>query len=95
MRSQGPVRFALVAALLALSVLALVVGPLGCHEGHGCRFEKNCLACRWAADAVADTAGPDALPLPIEPVALVAAEPTMPGAHASPQAAPSRAPPLA
>jgi len=95
MRSPGSRRHGLVAALLVLSVLALVAGPLGSHEGHGCPFEKDCLACRWAADAVADTAAPVALPQPPEPVALVAAETTTSGAHASPEAASSRGPPLA
>ena len=95
MRFQGSRRHALVAALLVLSVLALVVGLLGSHEGHACHVDQNCLACRWAADAVADTAAPVALPRPIEPLAFVAAEPTESGAHASPEAASSRGPPLA
>lgn len=95
MRSQGSRRHALVATLLVLPVLALVAGPLGSHEGHGCPFEKNCLACRWAADAVADTAAPVALPRPTEPFALVVAGPAKPRAHASPEAASSRGPPPA
>jgi hypothetical protein len=95
MRSQGSRRHALVATLLVLSMLALVAGPLGSHERHGCPFEKNCLACRWAADAVADSAAPVALPRPTEPVALVAAEPATSGAHDSPEAASSRGPPPA
>jgi hypothetical protein len=95
MRSQGSRRCGSVVALLVLSVLALVAAPLVSHEGHGCEFDKGCLACRWAADAVADTAAPVALPRPIEPVAVVADELTTSGAHASPEAASSRGPPLA
>jgi hypothetical protein len=92
---RSPWRHGLVAALLVLSVLALLAGPLVSHEGHGCRFDRSCLACRWAADAAADNAPPVALPRPIEPVAVVADEPTTSGAHASPEAASSRGPPLA
>jgi hypothetical protein len=88
-------RHVLVAALLVLPLLALVVGPLGSHEGHACHFEKNCLACRWAADAVGDTAAPVVLPRPTEPLAVVAAEAAASVADASPEAASSRGPPLA
>jgi hypothetical protein len=81
--------------LLVLSLLALVVAPLVPHEGHGCNFEKGCLACRWAADAVADTASPVPLPHPLAPVDVVAGESTAPPVLASSEAVPSRGPPLA
>jgi hypothetical protein len=88
-------RHSLATALLVLSLLALVVAPLVPHEGHGCNFEKGCLACRWAANAVADTAAPVPLPHPLAPVAAVADETTPPLALASPEAVLSRGPPLA
>jgi hypothetical protein len=87
-------RHGLAAALLVLSLLALVIAPLVPHEGHGCYFEKGCLACRWAADAVADTAAPVVLPHPIAPVAVVATKPPASVANTSPEAASPRGPPL-
>jgi hypothetical protein len=95
MRPGNGRRQALVAALLLLPVLALVAGPLVSHEGHGCRFERSCLACRWAADAVADTAAPVSMPQPLDPVAVVAAEPAAPPARRPFEAVSSRGPPLA
>jgi hypothetical protein len=95
MRCPRPRRPVVVAALLLFPLVALVVGPLASHEGHGCHLEKGCLACRWAADAVGDTAAPVSLPHPIAPVAVVAAAPTASFTPASPEAVPSRGPPLA
>lgn len=95
MGSRNTRRHALAAALLLLPLLALVVGPLGSHEGHACHFEKSCLACRWAADAVADTAAPVVVARPIEPAVLVAAEPAAAVDDTSPDTASSRGPPLA
>jgi hypothetical protein len=94
-RSRSSRRHALAATLLALSLLALIVAPFLSHEGHGCTFEKGCLACRWAADAVADTAAPVPLPHPITPLAVVADASAVFVALASPEAVPSRGPPLA
>jgi hypothetical protein len=88
-------RHGLATALLVVSLLVLVVAPFLSHEGHGCSFEKGCLACRWAADAVADTTAPVPLPHPLAPVAVVADESTAPLALASPEPVPSRGPPLA
>jgi hypothetical protein len=88
-------RHGLAAALLVLSLLALAAGPLASHDGHGCYFEKNCLACRWDADAVADTAAPVALPHPVELVTLVTTEPTASVAYTCLEATFSRGPPLA
>jgi len=45
--------------LLALTVLATTLAlPAAPHAGHDCPFEKDCIACRWAADAVAELAVP-------------------------------------
>ena len=95
MRFRGFRRHALVAALLVLPLLALTVGTFASHEGHGCHFEKDCLACRWAATTVAETAAPIALPRPIEVVEPRGSEPAARIADAAPEAASSRGPPLA
>jgi hypothetical protein len=95
MPSRSLRRQGLATALLVVSLLALATGSLGSHEGHGCNFEKGCLACRWAADAVAETAAPVPLPHPLAPVAVLADESTAPVALASPEAVLSRGPPLA
>jgi hypothetical protein len=95
MHTRVPRRHGLTAALVVLSMLALVAGPVVSHEGHGCTFEENCLACRWAADAVAESTPALALPRPVEPVALVTAEPTASVNDACPEATCSRGPPFA
>lgn len=95
MPPRSPGRHGLAGALLVLALVALAAAPLGSHEGHGCHFEKNCLACRWAADAVADTAAPVPLPLPIAPVAVVDNESMEFVALAFPETVSSRGPPLA
>jgi hypothetical protein len=85
---------ALVAALLVLPMLVLaVVQPL-LHQGHGCHLEKDCLACRWAADTVAEATAPVVLPEPLEPIAVAAADSPARAADGSPEAASSRGPPL-
>jgi hypothetical protein len=94
MRFRGLRRHALVAALLVLPLLALTVGTFASHEGHGCHFEKDCLACRWAADSVAEAAAPVAQPRPVEAVEASWVEPTQRVAEASPEAVFSRGPPL-
>ena len=94
MWSRGSRRPVLVAALLVLPLLALTVGTFASHEGHGCHFEKDCLACRWAADSVVEAAAPVALPQPIEAAEDPFAEPAARVADAAPDAASSRGPPL-
>ena len=94
MRFRDLRRRALVAALLVLPLLALTVGTFASHEGHGCHFEKDCLACRSAATTVAETATPVALPQPAEAPELARAQPAASIADASPEAASSRGPPL-
>jgi hypothetical protein len=94
MRFRGLRRRALVAALLVLPLLALAVGTFASHEGHGCHFEKDCLACRIAAATVAETATPVALPRPVGAVEAPWSEPSARIADASPEAASSRGPPL-
>jgi hypothetical protein len=84
----------LVAALLVLPLLALTAGTFASHEGHGCHFEKDCLACRWAADSVAEATAPIALPRPVETIETPWVEPAERVADASPEAASSRGPPL-
>jgi hypothetical protein len=95
MHTRLPRRHGLTAALLVLSLVALVAGPVVWHEGHGCTFEEDCLACRWAADAVAESTPALALPRPVEPVTLVATELPASVADACPEATCSRGPPLA
>lgn len=94
MRSRSPRTFALVAALLVLPLLALTVGTFASHEGHGCRFEKDCLACRWAAASMVEATAPVALPQPIAAAEVVWAGPAARIADAAPDAASSRGPPL-
>jgi hypothetical protein len=94
MGRPGPWRRFLVAALLLVPVLVLAVAP-GAHEGHGCRFEKTCLACRWAADSVAEAAAPIALPQPTDAASFVAVPAPEQPADRAPAAASSRGPPLA
>lgn len=94
MPSRGSRPVALVAALLVLPLLVLAVGQPLQHQGHGCDFEKDCLACRSAVDTVAEATAPFVLPRPFEPVALVAAESPARVANGSPGAASSRGPPL-
>ena len=94
MRARNPRRYALVAALLVLPLLALTVGTFASHEGHGCHFEKDCLACRSAATTVAQTATPVALPQPAEAPEIPWARPSARVADASAEAASSRGPPL-
>lgn len=93
MLRSGSRRRLLVAALVLVPLLVLAVAP-GSHEGHGCRFEKTCLACRWAADSVAEAASPIALPQPTD-ASFVAAPAPAPPADRAPEAASSRGPPLA
>jgi hypothetical protein len=76
-------------------MLLLAVGQPNQHGGHGCRFDKDCLACRWAADAVADNTAPLALPRPGDPVALVPVGLPARPADRAPAAFSSRGPPLA
>jgi hypothetical protein len=91
---SGSGRRVLVAALLLLPLLVLAFAP-GAHEGHGCRFDKTCLACRWAADSAAEAAAPTAVPQPADAVSFVAfSDPARP-ADRAPEAASSRGPPLA
>jgi hypothetical protein len=94
MRFRDLRRRALVAALLVLPLLALTVGTFASHEGHGCHFEKDCLACRWAADSVVEAPAPVALPQPSEVAEVPWTEPTARVADAAPDAASSRGPPL-
>ncbi len=94
MRFRSSRRRALVAALLVLPLLALTVGTFASHEGHGCHFEKDCLACRWAADSVVEATAPAALPQPTEAAEVPWAEPAARVADAAPDAASSRGPPL-
>jgi hypothetical protein len=88
-------RWALVAApLLLLPVLATMLAlPAAPHAGHDCPFEKECLACRWAADAVTEVAAPVAQPGPPQPsgFALEVARPL--AREASRRRAFSRGPP--
>lgn len=94
MLRSGSRRRVLVAALLLVPLLVLTVGP-GAHEAHGCRFEKDCLACRWAADSVAEAAAPIVLPqIPDAATSVAVAVPARPADKAS-EAASSRGPPLA
>jgi hypothetical protein len=47
------------AVLLLLPVLATMLAlPAAPHAGHDCPFEKECIACRWAADTVTELAVP-------------------------------------
>jgi hypothetical protein len=94
-RSRTARRHVLVAALLVLPLLLVAVGQVSLHQGHGCHFEKDCLACRWAAEGVADASAPFALPRPVDPVAVVEVARPARIADASPEAASSRGPPLA
>ena len=94
MRFRDLRRRALVAALLVLPLLALTVGTFASHEGHGCHFEKDCLACRWAADSVVEAAAPVALPQPSEVTEVPWTEPAARVADAAPDADSSRGPPL-
>jgi hypothetical protein len=94
MLRPGSRRLLLVAALLLVPLMVLALAP-GSHEGHGCRFEKGCVACRSAADSVAEAAAPLALPQPADAVASVAAPAPSRLADGSPGAASSRGPPLA
>jgi hypothetical protein len=94
MRFRGFRRHALVAALLVLPLLALTVGTFASHEGHGCHFEKDCLACRWAADSVVEATAPFALPQPVTAPEARWPEPSARVADAAPDAASSRGPPL-
>lgn len=94
MRSRSPRTFALVAALLVLPLLALTVGTFASHEGHGCRFEKDCLACRWAAASTAVAAASIALPEPVEVPAPVAPAPIARFADGAARTHSSRGPPL-
>lgn len=94
MRFRGFRRSALVAALLVLPLLALTVGTFASHEGHGCHFEKDCLACRFAATTVAETATPVALPEPTQAPETPRDQPAARVADAAPDAASSRGPPL-
>jgi hypothetical protein len=94
MLRSGSRRRLLVAALLLVPLLVLAVAP-GSHEGHGCRFEKTCLACRWAADSVAEAAAPIALPQPTDASSLVVVPAPERPADRAPEAASSRGPPLA
>lgn len=87
-------RLVLVAALLVLPLLALSAGLLASHEGHGGDFDRNCLACRWAADAVADAAAPVGLPQPVAPVGVLTAGPLVRVPAPFSQTASSRGPPL-
>jgi hypothetical protein len=90
----GSRRRLLVAALLLVPLIVLAVAP-GVHEGHGCRFEKSCLACRWAADSAAEAAAPIAVPQPADAVSFVAVSAPARPADRAPEAASSRGPPLA
>ena len=94
MRFRSSRRRALVAALLVLPLLALTIGTFASHEGHGCHFEKDCLACRWAADSVVEATAPAALPPPTEAAEVPWTEPAARTADAAPGAASSRGPPL-
>lgn len=94
MLPSGSRRRLLVAALLLVPLLVLTVAP-GAHEGHGCRFEKDCLACRWAADSVSEAAAPIVLPQPADATSSVAVPAPAPPAGRAPEAASSRGPPLA
>ena len=94
MLASGSRRRLLVAALVLLPLVVLAVAP-GVHEGHGCRFEKDCLACRWAADSVAEAAAPVALPQPTDAVSFVAAPAPARPVDRAPESASSRGPPLA
>jgi hypothetical protein len=95
MRSGRPGAHRLVAALLVLPLLALALGSFALHDGHACRFEDTCVACRWAADGVGEAV---TTAVPVEPLAQVATvpvEPTCRLSDASPEAPSSRGPPLA
>ena len=85
-------RLLLVAALLLVPLLVLALAP-GSHEGHGCRFEKGCVACRSAADSMAEATPPLVPPPPADAVASLAAPAPARLADGAPGAASSRGPP--
>jgi hypothetical protein len=87
-------RSLLVAAALVLPLLALTLGTFASHEGHGCHFERDCLACRWAAASAAEATAPVALPRPVEMAEASWAEPAARFGDDSPEVAFSRGPPL-
>ena len=71
MLSQATRRTSIVVvALLAAAILVALAGS-SAHAGHGCLVDRECLACRWAAESVVLTPAPPVLPAP-EVVALVA-----------------------
>jgi hypothetical protein len=93
MRFRVPRRNRLVAVLFVLQLLVLAVSPFASHEGHGCHVEKDCLACRWAADNVAEATVPVAAPRPVEMAEAAWCPPTTLAADAPPEAVSSRGPP--
>ena len=88
-------RPALVAALLVLQVLVLSAGTFATHEGHGCWFDKDCRACRWAADTVVQVEVPVALACPVDHVVDVVPPAFAAFVGRSLDAPVSRGPPLA
>jgi hypothetical protein len=95
---MSPRRSPAVVLLAALLVVPLFVVGLGqaslAHEEHGCLSEKDCLGCRWAADAVADVPSPLALPHSLAPIGRVESEPAETPTGFARTASTSRGPPL-
>jgi hypothetical protein len=55
LRRCAPVAAPLLFVPVLATLLALPVAP---HAGHDSPFEKECVACRWAADTVTEVAVP-------------------------------------
>jgi hypothetical protein len=96
MSSRAARARALIAAVLLVPLLTLcLVLPFVSHRGHDCPFDQECVACRWAADGVAEIATPVSLPETLAPAGPAAARPWADAADGSAATSPSRGPPPA
>jgi hypothetical protein len=92
---RGSRRSALVAVLLLAPVLIAAAAVVLPAHGHECAFDKGCLTCRWAADAVAEVGAPAPVPAPPQPAGEPFAASASGTSESSPRPAASRGPPSA